>query len=103
MRYLNRVPLPSEFSFIHVADIHVGTPRSFRFAPAWNDNWETARNQIVELDPDFLLVGGDMTRDGSTHRFELEQIRNDLDGIVFSKIQRQLIRRAFQTLAAASV
>jgi 3',5'-cyclic AMP phosphodiesterase CpdA len=75
--------LSQDFTFIHVADIHVGTPRSFRFSPAWNDNWETARAQILELDPDFLLIGGDMTRDGSTHRFELEQVRNDLDALPF--------------------
>ncbi len=78
------VRLPtSDFSFIHVADIHVGTARSFRFAPAWNDNWETARQQIIDLDPDFLIVGGDMTRDGSTHRFELEQVKRDFDALPF--------------------
>jgi len=71
------------FSFIHVADIHVGTPRSFRFAPAWNDNWETARRQIIDLEPDFLIVGGDMTRDGSTHCFELEQVKQDFDALPF--------------------
>lgn len=76
-------PQTTNFSFIHVADIHVGTPRSFRFAPAWNENWATARRQIVELEPDFLLVGGDMTRDGSTHRFELEQINRDFDRLPF--------------------
>jgi len=71
------------WSIVHVADIHVGTPRSFRFQPAWNDNWETARSQILRLNPDLLLVGGDMTRDGSTHRLELEQIKNDLDSLPF--------------------
>jgi len=71
------------WSFIHVADIHVGTPRSFRFQPAWNENWETARKQILDLKPEFVLVGGDMTRDGSTHRFELEQIKKDFDALPF--------------------
>lgn len=71
------------WSFIHVADIHVGTPRSFRYQPAWNENWQTARKQILDLDPDFLLVGGDMTRDGSTHRFELEQVQADFDDLPF--------------------
>jgi hypothetical protein len=71
------------WSFVHVADIHVGTPRSFRFQPAWNENWETARRQIADLHPDLLLVGGDMTRDGSTHRFELEQIQTDLASLPF--------------------
>lgn len=69
--------------FIHVSDIHVGTPRSYRYQPAWNENWQTARKQIVDLNPEFLLVGGDLTRDGSTHRFELEQIRDDLDSLPF--------------------
>jgi hypothetical protein len=73
----------ANFTFVHVADIHVGTPRSFRYAPAWNENWLTARRQIIDLEPDFLLVGGDMTRDGSTHRFELEQIRDDLATLPF--------------------
>lgn len=76
-------PPTSDFSFIHVADIHVGTPRSFRFAPAWNANWETARRQIVDLKPDFLLVGGDMTRDGSTHRTELEIVNADFNDLPF--------------------
>lgn len=72
------------WSFIHVADIHVGTPRSFRFQPAWNENWAAARKQIIELEPEFMLVGGDMTRDGSTHRFELEQVKSDFDALPFA-------------------
>ena len=72
-----------EWSFIHVSDMHIGTPRSYRFQPAWNANWQTARRQILDLDPELLLVGGDMTRDGATHRFELEQARADLDALPF--------------------
>ena len=72
-----------EWTFIHVSDIHVGSPRSFRFQPAWNDNWHTARQQIVDLAPDFLLVGGDLTRDGDTHHEELISIKNDLDALPF--------------------
>ena len=71
------------WSFVHVADMHVGTPRSYRFQPAWNENWAVAREQILELEPDLLLVGGDMTRDGSTHRLELESIKRDLDSLPF--------------------
>ncbi len=71
------------WTFVYVSDMHVGSPRSFRFQPAWNDNWETARRQIVELKPDLLLVGGDMTRDGSTHREELVSIRDDLRSLPF--------------------
>jgi DNA repair exonuclease SbcCD nuclease subunit len=71
------------WTFVHVSDIHVGTPRSFRFQPAWNANWQTARRQILDIDPEFLLLGGDLTRDGSTHRFELEQVKKDLDSLPF--------------------
>jgi Calcineurin-like phosphoesterase len=71
------------WSFVHAADIHIGTPRSFRFQPAWNENWMTAREQIIGLRPDFLLVGGDMTRDGSTHRLELELVKRDLESLPF--------------------
>ena len=71
------------WTFAHVSDIHVGTPRSYRFQPAWSENWQTARKQIQELDPDFLLIGGDLTRDGATHRYELEQIRADLSELPF--------------------
>ena len=71
------------WTFAYVADIHVGTPRSYRFQPAWNENWRTAREQIVDLNPEFLIVGGDLTRDGKDHRFELEQIKTDLDSLPF--------------------
>ncbi len=73
----------ASWSFVHVTDIHVGSPRSFRFEPAWNENWQTARQQIVEVAPDLLLVGGDLTRDGNLHRFELEAVKADLDALPF--------------------
>ena len=69
--------------FVHVADMQVGSPKSFRFEPAWNENWQTARNQILEINPDLLLVGGDLTRDGRLHRYELETIKEDLDSLPF--------------------
>lgn len=68
----------SPWSFVHVSDIHVGSPRSYRFQPAWNENWQTARRQIQSLVPDLVLVGGDLTRDGATHVEELTGIRDDL-------------------------
>ena len=68
---------------MYIADIQVGSPRSFRFAPAWNENWQTARRQILEIDPDLLLIGGDLTRDGNLHKFELESIKDDLDNLPF--------------------
>lgn len=71
------------WTFVHVADIQVGSPKSFRFAPAWNENWRTARAQILDIDPEFLLVGGDLTRDGALHRFEMEEIKADLDSLPF--------------------
>ena len=63
--------------------MHIGSPRSYRFQPAWNDNWETARRQIIDLQPDFLLVGGDTTRDGATHIEELESVKADFDRLPF--------------------
>ena len=71
------------WQFIYIADIQVGSPRSFRFAPSWNENWQTARRQIIDIDPDFLLIGGDLTRDGNLHKFELEAIKADLDQLPF--------------------
>ena len=73
----------ANWTFICVSDIHVGTPRSFRYQQAWRENWLTARRQILEMSPDLILVAGDMTRDGCTHRFELEQIKADLDELPF--------------------
>ncbi len=66
-----------KWSFVHVSDIHVGSPHSYRYQPAWNENWRTARRQIQELDPDLVLVGGDLTRDGATHTEELYSIKHD--------------------------
>ena len=72
------------WSFAHVSDVHVGTPRSFRYQPAWVENWRTARAQILSLSPDLLLIGGDLTRDGSHHRYELERMKWDLDRLPFA-------------------
>jgi len=68
-------------SGVFVTDIQVGSPRSFRYAPAWVENWKTARQQIIEFNPDLVLIGGDLTRDGwlDEHFFELEAIKTDLD------------------------
>lgn len=59
------------WTFVHATDIHVGSPRSFRYAPAWKEHWQTARQQILEIGPDLLLLGGDLARDGNVHRYEL--------------------------------
>jgi len=71
------------WTFVHVADIHVGSPRSFRFEPTWNENWQTAKKRILEIRPDLLLVGGDLARDGNVHRYELENVKAELDGLPF--------------------
>ena len=63
--------------------MHIGTPRSYRYQPAWNENWKTARRQIIQRKPELLLVGGDMTRDGTTHTFELEQARSEFQTLPF--------------------
>lgn len=72
-----------KWTFVHVTDIHVGSPRSFRFEPRFNENWQTARRQIVEIRPDLLLVGGDVARDGSLHPYELKAVKADLAALPF--------------------
>ena len=71
------------WTFVHVADMQPGSPRSYRYNPSWMGNWQQARQQILEIDPDLLLVGGDLTRDGSIHRFELQEMKDALDALPF--------------------
>jgi len=68
------------WSFVHIADTQGGSPRSFRYNPQHRENWLTARKQIMALDPspDLVLFGGDVTRDGSIHRWELEEAREEM-------------------------
>jgi hypothetical protein len=75
----------TRWTFVFATDIHVGSPRSFRFQPAWNENWRTARGQIVRIAPELLLLGGDLARDGRLHRFELEAVKTDLDALPFPR------------------
>lgn len=63
------------WKFVHITDIHVGSPDSYRYAPAWVEQWETAARQIKEIGPELVLVGGDITRDGDT---EPEQFANSI-------------------------
>jgi len=65
--------------FIHVADMQPGSPKSFRYQSHLIDNWKTAKAQIQSLAPELVLVGGDLTRDGNVHRFELEEMKAELD------------------------
>jgi len=68
-----------KWSFIYVSDMQPGSPKSFRFNPRFMENWQTARKQIIEQKPEFMLVGGDITRDGSIHKWELEDMKADFD------------------------
>tara|TARA_R110002095_G_scaffold35763_3_gene33586 strand:- start:182 stop:1171 length:990 start_codon:yes stop_codon:yes gene_type:complete len=72
-----------QWTFLHVNDSHMGTPRSYRFRPAINKRWAAIKQQIASIDADLLLHGGDLTRDGDTHEFEYQQAREDLDTLPF--------------------
>lgn len=69
------------WQFVHVTDIHIGSPKSYRFNPAWNENWTTAGSRIKARQPDLLLVGGDLTRDGNLNAFEFDGSRAELDAV----------------------
>jgi 3',5'-cyclic AMP phosphodiesterase CpdA len=69
------------WKFIHVCDTQPGSPRSFRYRPAWIENQQTAYAQIKRLQPELILHGGDLTRDGSLHDFELEEAKENLDAL----------------------
>lgn len=69
------------FRFIYAADLQPGSPYSFRFRASFQENWQTARAQIMALKPDFLLLGGDLTRDGYYHDFEFDEMRASLDSM----------------------
>lgn len=72
-----------KWHFVHVADIQHGSPKSYRFKPALLENWQTARKQIIELKPELMLVGGDISRDGSFHKWELEEKKIDFNTMGF--------------------
>ncbi len=71
------------FTFLHINDHHLGTPRSYRFRPAINRRWAAIKGQLAQVEADFLLVGGDLTRDGDTHEYEYQLAREDLDTLPF--------------------
>ena len=68
-----------KWHFVHLCDMQPGSRRSFRFNPKYLENWETARQQIIDLNPELLVIGGDLTRDGSCHDFEFEEMKNSID------------------------
>jgi len=67
--------------FVSLCDMQPGSRRSFRFNPKYLENWETARKQIIDLNPEQLVIGGDITRDGSCHDFEFEEMKNSIDSM----------------------
>ena len=73
----------ASWTFIHAADVHKGWPESNRFDPIRNRNWQTGLEQIEALEPELMLLGGDLTRDGTFHEIELRSVRDDLDALRF--------------------
>ncbi|HJN15176.1 MAG TPA: metallophosphoesterase [Armatimonadota bacterium] len=73
----------SPFTFLHINDHHLGTPRSYRYRPSMTRRWEAIKRQMVRTNADLLLVGGDIARDGDTHEEEYALAREDLDTLPF--------------------
>ncbi len=70
-----------KFKFVYAADLQPGSPYSFRFRRAWLENWLAARERIIAAAPDFMVIGGDITRDGYYHDFEFEEMKVSLDSM----------------------
>ena len=71
------------WTFLHISDTQPGSPRSFRFNPRYMENWRSAYRQLQHIDADLLLVGGDLTRDGSIHDFELARAKEEFDALPY--------------------
>ena len=71
------------WTFLHISDNQPGSPRSFRFNPRYMENWQTAYRQLQRIDADLLLVGGDLTRDGYIHDFELARAKEEFDALPY--------------------
>jgi 3',5'-cyclic AMP phosphodiesterase CpdA len=69
------------FEFVYAADMQPGSPESFRYRGAWFDNWRTAREQIIAAKPAFMVIGGDLTRDGFYNDFEFEDMKKSIDSM----------------------
>jgi len=72
-----------KWKFVYVGDIQPGSPRSYRYNPAMMENWKQAKKQILGINPELLLCGGDITRDGSIHDFEFEEMKKEFDELPF--------------------
>ena len=72
------------WTFLHTCDMQPGSPRSFRCKQRYLDNWQTAQTQLQNFpNVDLLLVGGDLTRDGSIHDFEFEIAKSEFDSLPY--------------------
>jgi len=69
--------------FTHATDLHLGSPKSYRFDPSRNKNWDAAKQQMAAMNTDLVLIGGDVTRDGDTHEFEYELVKRDFETLPF--------------------
>lgn len=78
----------NSWTFLQVAEMQPGSPKSYRYNPSWKQNWAEAKQQIMAINPDLILVGGDLTRDGGMPPYELEEMKADLStlpGLVHRK------------------
>ena len=71
------------WTFLCACDMQPGSPRSFRYQARFGENWQTALEQLRAEDAELLLVGGDLTRDGYIHDFELEELREELESLPY--------------------
>jgi len=79
----HHMPEATPWKFIHACDLHLGSPRSYRYDPSRNENWAQARRQMASMYPDFILIGGDVTRDGNIHEWEYEMVVKDFESLPF--------------------
>jgi len=70
-----------KWNFVTLCDMQPGSRRSFRFNPKYLENWQTVRKQIIDLKPEYLIIAGDLTRDGSCHDFEFEEMKYSIDSM----------------------
>lgn len=64
--------IDGNFSFIQIADFHIGDPRGLKENPKETIGWKSARRAIEEINllhPDFVIISGDLTF-GQLYPFE---------------------------------
>lgn len=64
------------FRFVQLSDIHIGSAYSYHYKPAWVENFQQCLKQLKQLtpQPEFIIITGDLTRDGNTHLWELRAV-----------------------------